>query len=118
MVTRSSVYFGLPFKGYLLVKKGYPLPPTLFKVFMDVVIHHWVTVVAQTKEEMEGLGLLIQDLEEYFYFENGLVSSIQLERLQRAFDILTGIFDRVGLKMNIQMMVSVDCQPCYAPVRM
>ena len=67
---------------------------------------------------MEGLGLLIRDLVVYFYANDGLVASNQPERLQRALDILTGIFDWFGLRTNTRKTVSMACQPCHAPVRM
>ena len=57
MVDRVGGYFGLPFKGYHGVTKGYPLPPMIFNLVMDAVIYHWVTVVMVTKEVKEGLGM-------------------------------------------------------------
>ena len=77
-----------------------------------------MTVVSPTEEDTEVLGLSIHDLEPYFYANNGLVASTQPERLQRVFDVLTSLFDRVGLRMNMQKMVSMSCQPCHAPGRM
>ena len=53
------------------------LPPTLFNVVMDAIIRHWVTVVVSTKESTEGLGMLIGDLVDYFYADDGLVASNQ-----------------------------------------
>ena len=47
---------------------------------------------------MGGLGLTILYLAAYFYSDDGLVESTQPERLQRAFDILTDLFNRVGLR--------------------
>ena len=44
-----------------------------------------------------GLGLKIIELEAYFYADDGLIVSTQPERLQRVFDVLTSIFDRVNL---------------------
>ena len=41
-----------------------------------------------------------------------------MERLQRVFDVLTGLFDRVVLMENIRKMVSMDFQPCHVPGRM
>ena len=57
MVARAGRYFGLLFKGYRGVIEGNSLFPTLYNVVMDAVIRYWVTVVAPTKEVMEGLGL-------------------------------------------------------------
>ena len=64
---------------------------------MDAVIHHWVMVVTPTEAGMGGLGMTIIDLAYYFYADNVLVASTQPERLQRAFYVLTGPFNRVGV---------------------
>ena len=71
-----------------------------------------VTVVAPTKDGREGLGMSIQDLAAYFYAENDLVTLTQLERLQRVFDVLNEIFDRVGLRANTRKTVGMVCHPC------
>ena len=118
MVARSGRYFGLPFKGYRGVTQVDPLSPTLFNVFMYSAIIHWVTVVALTKAGMEGLGLSIQDLVAYFYANDGFVALTQPERLHRAFEVLTGLFDWVGLRKNTQKTGSMACQTCDAPGRM
>ena len=60
MVARAEGYFGLPSKGYHGVTQVDPLYPMLFNVVMESVIHHWVTVVALTKDGREGLGLSIR----------------------------------------------------------
>ena len=52
------------------------------------------------------------------YAEDELVALTQLERLQRAFSVLTGLFDRVGLRKNTRKTVSMVCQKCHMPVRM
>ena len=74
---------------------------------VDAVIYHWEMVSVATEEGREGLGLLIQDLAEYFYANDGIIASTQPERLQRLFGILTGLFNRVGLKKNTQKTVSM-----------
>ena len=48
MVTRAGGYYGPPFKGYHGINQVYPLYPMLFNVIMDAIIHHLVTVVAET----------------------------------------------------------------------
>ena len=98
MVAKATGYFGRPFKGYRGVTQGDPLSPTIFNVVVDAVIRHWVKVVTPTEAVMGGLGMIIIDLASYFYAEDGLVLSAQPERLQRFFEILTGLFGRVGLQ--------------------
>ena len=71
-----------------------------------------------TEDGTKGLGLSIQDLAVYFYTENVFITSTQPERLQRAFDVLTGLFDWIGLQTNARKMVSMECQTCHAPVHM
>ena len=63
--------------------------------------------MAPTEDAAEGLGLPIQDLEAYFYANDGLVISTQLERLQRVLGVLTGLFNRVGLRMNRRKTISI-----------
>ena len=117
MVVKAGGYFGRPFKGYRGVTKGDPLSPIIFNVVMDAVIHHWVTVVMLEEAGVGGPGMTILDLAAYFYADYGLVESTQLERLQRSFDVLIRILDRVGLQTNTAKTVGMVCQPCHAPVR-
>ena len=55
-------------------------------------------VVAEIEEVTEGYGLLIRELEAYFYADDGLVASTQLERMKWAFNGLTGLFSRLILR--------------------
>ena len=107
MVARAGGYFGLPLKGYCGMTQGDPLSPTLFNVVVDAFIRHWVTVVDPTEDGMERLGLQIRDLVWYLYADDGLVTLTQPERLQRAFDVLTGLFDWVSLRTNKRNTVSM-----------
>ena len=59
--------------------------------------------------EQGGLGLTIIDLEAYFYADDGIISLTQPDRIQRAFDVLTGLFDQVGLRMNTEKTVIMVC---------
>ena len=53
-------------------------------------------------------------LEATLYAYYVMVASTYPGCIQTAFDTLTGIFDRVGLKMNVQKPVGVVCHPCRA----
>ena len=57
---------------------GKPSPPTIFNLVLDVVIRHWVTVVAPTEAGAEGLREMIQELAAFSYVGDGLVMSPQL----------------------------------------
>ena len=74
---------------------------------VDAMIRHWVMAVAPTKPGAEGLGETIQELVAFFYADDGLVASPQTDRFQRAFKVLTDLFDQVGLLTNVRKKVSI-----------
>ena len=49
----------------------------------------------------------------FFYTYNGMVASTDLGWTQNAFGTLTGIFDQVGLKTNVQKKMGMVCHPCH-----
>ena len=115
MVARAGGCYGPPCTGYRGVTQGDPLSPTISNVVVDAVVRHWVTVVAPTKAGEEGLGETVQELTAYFYAGDGLITSPQLEMLQSLFDVITDLFNRVGLCTNLHKTVSMECRPCHAP---
>ena len=115
MVAKTGKYFRHPFRWYQCVTQGDPLYPTIFNMVVDAVIRHWLTVVTPTEAVTVGLGLKIIDLEAYFDANYVLLASNQPERLHRDFDVLTGLFGRVGLCTNTANMVGMVCNPCHAP---
>ena len=48
----------------------------------------------------------------------GLVASPHPESLQRELNILTDLFNQVGLRKNVLKTVSMYCQPCYIPIEL
>ena len=50
----------------------------------------------------------------FFCANYGMVASTDPGWLQLAFDMLTGLFDRVGLQTNIRKTMGMVCQPCRA----
>ena len=46
MMSRAGCYYSTPLKGYWGAAKGDHLSPTIFNMVVDVVIRHWVTLVA------------------------------------------------------------------------
>ena len=49
-----------------------------------------------------------------FYANDGMVVSSDPAWLQGAFSALVDIFDRVGLRTNVNKTVSMACHPCCA----
>ena len=51
---------------------------------------------------------------EFFYTDSGTVSSTDRGWLQLAFNMLTGLFGRVRIWINICKNVGIVCRPCLA----
>ena len=114
MVERASGYQGETFKGYRGVTQGDPLSPTIFNVIVDAVLCHLVTVVAGEEEDPDGFGRAAGCIVKFFYTDNRLLDYTREEQLQWEFNMLTNLFDRVGLRMDVRKTVSVVCQPCQS----
>ena len=81
--------------------QGGPLSPTIFNLMVDAVIREWLRQVVSAESARDRItNADIRRLLACFYADDGLVLSGDPEMLQRAFDILTGLFDRVGLRTN------------------
>ena len=55
-------------------------------------------MVSPKEAVTEGLDVSLQDILVYFYVDDGLVASPRPERLQKLFDVLSDLFNRVGLQ--------------------
>ena len=88
------------------------MSPNIFNVVLDAVIRHWVTVVALAEAGVEVLRDTIQELADFFYADDALVASLPPEKFQRTFNVLTDLFDQVGLHTNLHKTVIMDCRLC------
>ena len=102
MVAKAGGYFVTTFQGYFELTQGNPFYPTVFNVFLDALIWHWVVVVTPMEAGKEGLGENIQDLAAFFYADVGLVVLTHPKRFQRAFDVLIDLLDQFGLRTSAQ----------------
>ena len=96
LVCRASGCYGEPFKARRGVTQGGPVSPTIFNLMVDAVIREW-----ERQLLLEGLPLnQVRVLVAIFYADNGLIAARNPKTLQTAIDLLTGLFDRVGLQTN------------------
>ena len=97
LVCRASGYYGRHFLAIRGVTQGGPLSPAIFNLMVDAIVRKWVRVL----QEVHGMGLEdVRRLMTCFYADDGLIVTRNPEDLQIAFDVLTGLFDRVGLRTN------------------
>ena len=76
MVARKGGYYGAAFKGSRGVTQGYPLSPTIFKVVVDAVVRHCVTVMEEGAEERGKRGQEGRHHNALFYADKGMVGSL------------------------------------------
>ena len=102
MLERVGQYYRTPFKVHWGVTHP-PLPPLpiIFKMVVDTVIFHWVTLISGEEVGPDGFGWAIQWLAVLFYADNGLLPSHMPACLQEVIIFLTGMFDMVSLQTNV-----------------
>ena len=113
MTARAGGYYGKAFKGARGVTQVDPLPPTIFNVVVDAVVRHWLEGLQKATEqkgETGGDG----HFSAVFYADNRMVGASDPAWLLGAFSDLVAIFDRVGLRTNVDKTVSMACHPCRA----
>ena len=76
------------------------------------MIQNWIALVTGEEAVPEGFRWAVQSLAYFFYTDDKILASPQTDHLEAVLDILTGLFDRVGLRTNINKMVVMVCQPC------
>ena len=90
---RASRYYGRVFKAGRGVTQGGALSLTVFNLMDDAIMWEWITQLKERGVDTEDIRKLVA----CFYAYGELVASRDANTLQKAFHILTGLFDRVGL---------------------
>ena len=112
MVARAGGYYGSAFQGFWGVTQGDLLSPTIFNMEVGALMCHWISLVSG------GSGVKYRWVREvlhrtnFYYADDGLVTSTDPVWLQGAFDKLTGLFDRSGLWKNVWKIVVTIFRPC------
>ena len=93
---RATGFYGMIFKARRGVSQGGPLLPTIFNLMVDVITSEW-----ERQPIKKGLGLdKVRRLFACLYADDGLLAAHKPEHLQLAFNLLTALFDWVGLQTN------------------
>ena len=113
MVAREGGYYRKGFKVGQGVTQGDPLSPTIFNVVVDAVVCHWVTLAVMEAETRGERGQEGKHQAALFYADYGMIASSNPQWIQWAFTYLVGLFDRVGLNMNINKDGQHDMQALH-----
>ena len=107
----SGRYYSNPFMVIIGMMQGDHLTYTIFNIVLDVFIPLWDTVVTVEESVLEGFGGVVQTLYAFFYMDDRLLASPTPTRIQASLDVLTGLFDHVGIQTNFVKIVGMTCLP-------
>jgi hypothetical protein len=103
VVARQQGYHGEPIRTERGTTQGDIISPTIFNVVIDAIVHEW-----HHRLEAEGLSNTVQAI---FYADDGHLYSNDANALQRATNIMTELFETIGLKTNPDKTKSMVCAP-------
>ena len=111
MVVHSWRYYRNHSMVIIGVMQGDPLTYTIFNIVLDVVITLWDTVVTVEASVLEGFGGVVQTLYALLYMYDRLMASPTPSRIQASIDVLTGLFNHVGIQTKFVNIVGMTCLP-------
>jgi hypothetical protein len=112
MVYQASVNYGTPFQAGRGITQGGPLSDKLFNVLVDAIAREWLCGLwKENALEPDEIDQLMATFFAIFYVDEAYLASRDPDFLQRALDVIVGLFDRVGLETNIQKMQAMICTP-------
>jgi len=113
IVARQGGYHGEPFKATRGIVQGDAASPTIFIVVVDAIVRYWLSLTVDDGSEHDGLGLMVKERLVLFFVDDGLIAARNHEWLQMAIAKLSELFERVGLRTNIQKTKAMTCTPGY-----
>jgi hypothetical protein len=112
MVCRASINYGTPFQAGRGVTHGGPLFAKLFKVLVDAITQGWLQELREGSVlEPDKIDRLMATFFAIFYVNDAYLESHKWNFLQRALNVIVGLFDHVGLKTNVQKTQAIVCIP-------
>ena len=92
---------------------GDPLSDKIFNLVVDTFLLKWVSMAAEAEgDAVPGFCRDVHRMVAQFYTDDDLLAPMRAARLQRKFQVLMELFDRLILCNNMGKAVSIICQPC------
>jgi len=111
LVCRAGGNYGEPFSAERGVTQGGPLSSLMFNVCVDAVVREWLHQTLGEEAARDGLGDRAAEILVAFYVDDGLIASRDPVWLQESFDVLIGLFERIGLFTNAAKTKAMVCIP-------
>ncbi|EJK57216.1 hypothetical protein THAOC_22766 [Thalassiosira oceanica] len=107
---------GPPFKASRGVTQGGPLSPKIFNIMVGAIVRKWICqLLYKVREETELSDSVAEPLNTLsillalLYADNAYIASTSRRVVQDSMDILTELFDRVGLRTNTEKTKVMTC---------
>ncbi len=110
MVCRASVNYGTPFQAGRGITQGGLLSAKLFNVLVDAITWEWLRELQEGSAlEPDEIDHLMATFFAIFYVDDVYLASCDPDFLQRALDVIVGLFACVGLKTNALKTQTMIC---------
>ena len=76
-----------------------------------MIFHHWLGLMVDNEAVPEEFGYSVAYKAAFFYADGGLVASTNLLWIQWSFDVLIGLFQRLGIQSNMVNIVAMVWYP-------
>jgi hypothetical protein len=83
----------------------------MFNVCVNVLVREWLHQTLGEEAARDGLGEPVVEILVAFYVNNGLIASRDPVWLQESFNVLIGLFERIGLFTNAAKTKAMVCIP-------
>jgi hypothetical protein len=110
-VCRARGNYGEAFSTERGVTQGGPLSSLMFNVCVDAVVREWLHQTLDEEAAHDGLGDQVVEILVAFYVNDELIDSRDPDWLQESFDVLIGLFERIGLFTNATKTKAMVCIP-------
>jgi hypothetical protein len=111
LVCRAGGNYGEPFSAKRGITQGGPLSSLIFNVCVNAVVREWLHQMLGEEAAHNGLGERVVKILVVFYVDDGLIASHDPVWLQESFDVLIGLFERIGLFTNATKTKTMVCIP-------
>jgi hypothetical protein len=103
--------YGEPFSAKKGITQGGLLSSLTFNVCVDAVVREWLHQMLGKEAARDGPGERVIKILVVFYVDDGLIASRDPVWLQESFNVLIGLFERIGLFTNATKTKAMVCIP-------
>jgi hypothetical protein len=111
LVCRTGGNYGEPFNAERGITQGGPLSSLMFNVCVNAIVREWLYQMLDEDIARDGIGDRVAKILVAFYIDDGRIASQDPVWLQESFNILIGLFERIGLFTNVSKTKVMICIP-------